>query len=125
MSSSLGETEGSQKQRVYDPAGIREWIAADQPREDRSLSSRLCEECVKTFRSILKELRRIDYLPKVVCRSLERSGASLILWADGHGILQGDLDDVLKKSRFLRKSILELLISISQTLIDRRLQLWD
>lgn len=125
MSSVLEEIESSQRQKVYDPDGIRNWISAEQPLEAPSLASRLCEECVKSFKSVLKELQNRNNLPKDIYRSLERSESSLILWVDGHGILRGNLDDALQKSRFLRKSILELLLSISQTLTDSRLQLWD
>ncbi|WQF83671.1 hypothetical protein CDEST_08685 [Colletotrichum destructivum] len=111
--------ESLQRQRLHGPIGFQDCISADQPREDRSFASRLCEECVKTFRSILKDLpSSSNHLPKDICRSLERSGGSLILWADGHGILCGNLDDALRTSRFLRKTILDLLINVSQTLID-------
>lgn len=52
-------------------------------------------------------------------RSLERSGSSLVLWAEGYGVVEGKLDDVISASPTLERSLLRLLKSVGRILSDR------
>lgn len=112
----------------YDPARIRVWLA-DEPSdtvaaealdtEEQRLTSHLCEECVHSFRYAVKISKFTKELPLPIRRNLERSGSSLVLWAEGYGVVKGKLNDVLSASPTLERSLLRLLKSIGRTLSDR------
>lgn len=68
------------------------------PAESKSLVSRLCEQCIKLTKDTLKGMRNRRGLPSIAYRSLEKSGCSLILWADGHKIVTGNVDEACRKS---------------------------
>ncbi|KAK2018380.1 hypothetical protein LZ32DRAFT_371014 [Colletotrichum eremochloae] len=104
---------------AYDPVRVQDWVAAEEIPEAESLASRLCAECIKTFKLVLREAGSRNDLPQLAKRSLERSGSSLILWAEGHGVADGKLDDALAKSRMLQQTLMGLLVSVSETLADR------
>ncbi|KAF5493543.1 hypothetical protein CGCF413_v010096 [Colletotrichum fructicola] len=57
-----------------------------------------------------------DSLSKPMYRTLEKSCSSLILWVDGYGVVKGNLDATLERSRTLNRSVLAALISICDTL---------
>ncbi|KAK1954603.1 hypothetical protein LY78DRAFT_730058 [Colletotrichum sublineola] len=104
---------------AYDPVRVQDWVAAEEIPEAESLASRLCAECIKTLKLVLREAGSRDDLPQLAKRSLERSGSSLILWAEGHGVADGKLDDALAKSRMLQQTLMGLLVSVNETLADR------
>ncbi|KAK2063388.1 hypothetical protein LY76DRAFT_642561 [Colletotrichum caudatum] len=108
----------------YDAARIRDWIAEEAP-ETESLVNRLCRRCIPAIKVVLRKTKRNHDVPELAYRSLERSGSSFILWADGHSVVHGNLDDALAKSETLRKSVLELLISIAETISDKMMPLLD
>ncbi|KAF4877739.1 hypothetical protein CGCSCA1_v003161 [Colletotrichum siamense] len=106
---------------TYDSARIRNWIAEEAlgAPEAESLVSRLCAECVTVTKAAIKETSRRQDIPKSTYRSLERNGSSLILWADGHDVVHGNLDNAVQQSITLQRCILEHLTSISETLFSR------
>ncbi|KAK1852087.1 hypothetical protein CCHR01_05327 [Colletotrichum chrysophilum] len=106
---------------TYDSARIQNWIAEavlDAP-EAKSLVSRLCAECVTVIKAAIKETSCRQDIPGSTYRSLERNGSSLILWADGHDVVHGNLDNAIQQSTTLQRCILEHLASISETLFSR------
>ncbi|PVH71686.1 hypothetical protein DL98DRAFT_596710 [Cadophora sp. DSE1049] len=102
---------------MYNP--IREWKVEEDVSDQRSITSRLCIECSKAYGAAVKHLATRKDVPKSTYRTLERSWSSLILWSDGYGVTDGELDEVLAKSCTLRQSTLELLTNISKTLTER------
>ncbi|KAF6839306.1 hypothetical protein CMUS01_04292 [Colletotrichum musicola] len=84
----------------YDPARIRDWIA-DEPTDTVAAGALDAEEY------------------SLASRLLEKSGSSMVLWAERYGVVEGKLDDVLSASRTLERSLLRLLKSIGKTLSDR------
>jgi hypothetical protein len=59
--------------------------------------------------------------PKSIYRGLESCYSSLVLWAQGYGIADGELDVLLEQSQELRHMTLGLLVSISKTLVESML----
>jgi len=56
-------------------------------------------------------------LPTPDIRRLERERDRLRLWADGYGVVSGNLDRVLADTRRMRHSTICLLVSICRTLV--------
>ena len=56
-------------------------------------------------------------LPTPDIRRLERERDRLRLWADGYGVVSGNLDHVLADTRRMRHSTICLLVSICRTLV--------
>ncbi|RYP65226.1 hypothetical protein DL770_009053 [Monosporascus sp. CRB-9-2] len=105
-------------------AWIQDWnIEAAEP-DKGSATSRLAKESVAVFKKILKGLSNRD-IPQQSFRRFETSCSSLILWETGYGVGDGKLDEAFTRSRTLRRSILEPLVSISETLTDRLIPLLD
>jgi hypothetical protein len=65
---------------------------------------------------LLKRISLDRDLSQHVYRGLENCYSSLILWAHGYGVADGNLDELLKKSRLLQSMTLEPLVRISETL---------
>ena len=119
------------KQEAYDTTQIvRQFLEATPDGSDeesqpntKSLTARLCTENLELFRTIVKQLKKHRNYSKSGTKphyiSLERSYSRLKLWSDNYGVSQGELDEVLAKSRKLRRAALKLLTSIATTLTDR------
>ncbi|ETS81698.1 hypothetical protein PFICI_06700 [Pestalotiopsis fici W106-1] len=88
-----------------------------------SFSSRLCSNILELFREVFLLLSNSDtpFLSRAEYISLERSFGQLKLWSDGYGVSTGELDDLLDKSRLLRRDTLKLLRSIGINLTERLL----
>ena len=99
-------------------APVLTWRIEEADADTGSVTSRLTRECVSVFRRFMRILPKSDVIPPKAFRQIERSCSSLILWDKGYDISSGDIDNVLAKSRKLRRSILERLISISEILSD-------
>ncbi|RFU78548.1 ankyrin repeat [Trichoderma arundinaceum] len=99
-------------QDAYDPIkNIREWQSQQlnvQP-----------SDYVALFKEIVLTLPKITHIPRDARTSLERSCSALILWSDGYGIAQGRLNATFKKSRKLRRTVLQNLLHIGRVLIER------
>ena len=102
-------------------AYIHSWVqqhaeAGDASARERSTVSRLSRECLRVFKAILKH--GAPSLDEASKRAIVHSYSSFVLWIDGYGVAEGDIDTRLEKSRALRRSIFELLTSISTTLMN-------
>lgn len=101
-------------------APVLEWWTEDPEPDQGSVTSRLTKECISVFKKTTKKLSMREAIPREMFQQFERSCFSLILWDSGYDVAQGGLDDVLAKSRTLRRLILKHLISIGMTLTDRQ-----
>ncbi len=93
---------------------------------DRSITARLCDGVLDVFHEAVRQLeqpRHAETATKPVRTSLERARGLIALWSDGYGIQDGRLDDVLAKSRNIRRSTLKTLSSIANTLLGRLIPL--
>ncbi len=86
--------------------------------ETDGLASRLSRTASELFSLALQHAQRQTSKP--VFRTLEREYGFFLLWCNGYGAVNGDLDDVLAESRGLRNSTHRLLVSICQTLTDSK-----
>ncbi|EEA19671.1 hypothetical protein TMatcc_009813 [Talaromyces marneffei ATCC 18224] len=91
---------------------------AEVPKK-RNIIADLYTECTKFYLMLLKRASLDRDLPQHIYRGLESSYSSLVLWAQGYGVADGNLDELLKKSRLLQSMTLEPLIQISETLRNR------
>lgn len=98
---------------------VLEWRVEVAEPDQGSVTSRLTKECISVFKKLMKELPKEAEVSRETFRRFERSCSSLILWDSGYDVAKGGLDDVLEKSRTLRRSIMRHLISISRALADR------
>lgn len=118
-------------QSGYDPTrNIREWQLQQQSIQlssdaDGALQhnevSRLSASLLSLFKEVILSLREQATIPKDVRISLERSCSALILWSDGYGIAQGNLNDVFKRSSKLRHTLYTNLSHLGHVLTERRL----
>ncbi|KAF5639309.1 ankyrin repeat [Fusarium sp. NRRL 52700] len=109
-------------------ARVREWNVKVVEPDPSSAASRLVKQCAVVFKKALKSMSNNPNIPTNLFRRFERCYSSLLLWDEGYGIGRGELDVSMARSRTLRRSILEPLVSIARTLIDRlipRLDLGD
>ncbi|KAI1057224.1 hypothetical protein LB507_001649, partial [Fusarium sp. FIESC RH6] len=119
---SLNERDG------YDPAAkVRLFLDAlavlnERPLDEESIVARLCSLLLVVFRDIIQKLTDSKFLADgkaPVSISLQRSLDRLRLWSDGYRICAGDQDVNFIKSRRLRRTTIEVLVSISDTLLER------
>lgn len=81
-----------------------------------SLLSRLCWGCISTMKEVLYEPSWRNELSETIRMRLDKSRSILILWSDGHGFVEGNLNAVIAKFPLLRRKLSEFLISIGTTL---------
>lgn len=101
---------------------IAKWqqgISSEHDTEEQPLIARLYAACSELFSDLLTTLRRQPSIERSTIVSLERSHGYLVLWADGYGVKDGQLESMLDRSRRARQSTLRLLMSICQTLTRR------
>ncbi|KAK3377949.1 hypothetical protein B0H63DRAFT_562026 [Podospora didyma] len=123
-----------QSQQNYDPVErVAEWqlqqsvsdhAAEGDPSQSQvegqlSNVARLCASLLDLFREANRTLAEQSSASDTVTISLERSRSALVLWSDGHGIAQGDLDNTFAKSRKLRSTTARALLHIGEILIER------
>lgn len=77
-------------------------------------------QCSSFYRLVLQRASSGSQVPRNIYRRLESHYGSLVLWADGHRISEGDLDALVGQSHGVRQVTLRLLASISTTLLDSR-----
>jgi hypothetical protein len=103
---------------------IREWQADAHHGEglvDKSVTARLCDAALGFYKELLRHLSEQLDVSKVVRMSLQRTYSLMVLWSDGYGVREGDLDDILAKSRNIRRDTLKILSSVANTLLDSML----
>lgn len=99
-------------------------ISSEYDTEKQSLLiAQLYAACSGLFSHLLAILRGQSSIKQFTIISLERSLGYLVLWADGYGVKDGQLDSMLGRSRRARQSTFRLLVSVCQTLTKRKLSL--
>ncbi|KAL7925754.1 hypothetical protein ACQKWADRAFT_282899 [Trichoderma austrokoningii] len=117
----------------YDPIrNIRQWQLqqqtfqlssdADEAFQHNEIS-RLSASLLTLFKEVILSLREEATIPKDVRISLERSCSAMILWSDGYGIAQGNLNDVFKRSSKLRRTLFTNLSHLGHVLMERLIPL--
>jgi hypothetical protein len=110
--------------RKPDPIlGAYSWIKQREPGDqsdplnEPSVTSRIVSESSSVFKVVLQHAAAPDSkVSPGTRRNLEESYSRLVLWADGYGVKDGAIDDVVAASRSLRRAVTELMVSISKTL---------
>ncbi|KAH7176760.1 hypothetical protein EDB81DRAFT_49877 [Dactylonectria macrodidyma] len=102
---------------------IKEWQAnapsADYWSGDVSVASRLCTTLLGFYEEMLRHVAKQEDVSKSIRMSLERSYSLMVLWSDAWGIREGSLDHVLSKARNIQRSMLKILSSITNALLER------
>jgi len=117
--------EPNMNNKALTVANIKAWQAQAQDNNDsidhvgRSVAARLCEEILTTFHEVLRQICQRQDIAKPIYISLGRAYSCIALWSDGYGVKEGNLDDVLAKSRVVRRSTLKALSSVAETILDR------
>lgn len=118
---SLNEQDG------YDPAAkVRLFLDAlavldEKPLDEESIVARLCSLLLVVFRDIIQKFTdsKVHTDKKApVSISLQRSLDRLKLWSDGYRICAGHQDVNFIKSGRLRRATIEVLVSISDALLE-------
>lgn len=81
--------------------------------------SRLSTSLLSLCKEVILSLREQATIPKDVRISLERSCSAMILWSDGYGIAQGNLNDIFKRSSKLRYTLFTNLSHLGRVLTER------
>lgn len=84
-----------------------------------SIYVRLCSDCVTFYRRLLRQLVEGDSIQGPTLIRLTRTFETLVLWADTHGILHGELCWTLEHSRRVRRCYIKSMNSICTTLLER------
>ena len=120
---SLNERDG------YDPAAkVRLFLDAlavldEKPLDEESIVVRLCSLLLVVFRDLIQKFTDSKLQPDEkapISISLQRSLDRLKLWTDGYRICAGDQDVNFIKSRRLKRATIEVLVSISDTLLESK-----
>lgn len=105
---------------------IAKWqqaISPERDAEEQPPIAHLYIACSELYANILAILRNQPSIERSTVVSLERSHGYLVLWADGYGVENGQLDNSLNRSRRARQSTVRLLMSVCQTLTGRKFPL--
>ncbi|KAF2708356.1 hypothetical protein K504DRAFT_382015, partial [Pleomassaria siparia CBS 279.74] len=81
--------------------------------------ARLLQGCLSLFSSLMDNSSCSSTLPKTAERMLFRSLATLRLWADGHSIFTGSLDQLLGQSKRLQHTTLATLNGLCKVLLNK------
>lgn len=95
---------------------IARWEVEAHDGDQDSLVSRLCRECIGSFRRIHRSTSVEEKLGKEGWISVDRSRHALALWADAYNVTTGGLDAAATKSPYVRRKVLGLLKSIAKAL---------
>ncbi|KAF3012669.1 hypothetical protein E8E14_011448 [Neopestalotiopsis sp. 37M] len=96
-------------------------VRDDHHIDEKPPVSHLFTVCSEFYAEIVAQLSANSATERGLLLKLQRSHSYLILWADGYGVTEGHLDASLDKSRRVKRSTINLLISICQTLTKRLL----
>ncbi len=92
--------------------------------ENPGIIGRLCQCCIQLFSNLLSKRLDNGMLSDHYWRSLQRRLDALLLWADGHDVLNGSLDHGLQESRRIRVTLLECLRRVLVILAYRNID-WN
>ena len=110
--------DSSHSKRTTD---IESWSANAEPAATEApegITSRLYRGCVNLFKAILKESSAHERITSDDRCRLENCYSAIVLWADGYGMNDGRLDELMAKSRSLRQLTWRALSRISRGLLD-------
>jgi hypothetical protein len=96
-------------------------VRDDHHIDEKPPVSHLFTVCSEFYAEIVAQLSANSATERGLLLKLQRSHSYLILWADGYGVTEGHLDASLDKSRRVKRSTINLLISICQTLTKRKI----
>ncbi|OHF01592.1 hypothetical protein CORC01_03082 [Colletotrichum orchidophilum] len=96
---------------------VSKWDVDASDKDARSVAGVLCTETIRAFRGIVRNIERRDDLPQSNRHCLKKTCDTLILWASGYGVNEGDLDEALATSWVLQRSMLELMVSVGSLLL--------
>lgn len=96
-------------------------VSQDRYADDQPLVSHLYAVCSDFYAELVSQIGADQKTDPTLLLRLQRSHSYLILWADGYGVAQGQLDSSLDRSRRAKQSTINLLISICQTLTKREM----
>ncbi|KAF2116697.1 hypothetical protein BDV96DRAFT_645109 [Lophiotrema nucula] len=101
---------------------IQDWQATalvEPESKDSGIIARLAHGCIDFLALLLQALSQSRTIPRKSENALRRSHATLKLWAEGHGVSEGRLDDILDRSRSLKFTTLTALNALCKVLIAR------
>ena len=84
---------------------------------------RLSQGCIDLYSILLGKVKEDLSFTQRESKILERNYHILLLWADGHEVLSGQLDGVLQKSKDLQRTTLLTLNSLSKVIYKREFPL--
>ncbi|ETS86364.1 hypothetical protein PFICI_00192 [Pestalotiopsis fici W106-1] len=96
-------------------------VKDDHHIDEKPPVSHLFAVCSEFYAEIVAQLGTNPATERGLLLKLQRSHSYLILWADGYGVAEGQLDASLDKSRRVKRTTINLLISICQILTKRLL----
>ncbi|KAL2876272.1 hypothetical protein SGCOL_008445 [Colletotrichum sp. CLE4] len=92
-------------------------------RDVPSIARILCIAAVRELKGVVRLAELRDDLSRSNRHCLKKACDTLTLWASGYGIPEGDLDEALATSWILQRSVLELLVSIGNLLLNKLIPL--
>lgn len=108
----------------YNPQrAIQSWRETVPTHVGGSIYARLCSDCVTFYRRLLRQLVEGESIQEPTLIQLTRNFEMLVLWADRHGVIHGELNWTLESSRRVRRYYIKSMNSICTTLLDRLLPL--
>jgi hypothetical protein len=102
---------------------IKLWQAGTSAEHDPGQAgtiAQLLQGCIDLLSSLLSDTLGLCSLPKKAKMGLCRSLATLRLWADGHNVLDGQLDRILEKSKSLQYTTLTTLNALCGVLVNSK-----
>lgn len=100
---------------------IKDWRESTFPSASQELGivGRLSQGCIDLYSILLGKVKEDSSFTQRESKIFERNYHILLLWADGHEVLSGQLDGVLQKSKDLQRTILLTLNSLSEVIYER------
>ncbi|KAJ6272255.1 hypothetical protein PSV08DRAFT_361332 [Bipolaris maydis] len=105
----------SQKNREH----IERWQQeiSSKPEGDHGIIARMFDTCLGLLRNLIQHSSP-TWITTPGHRTLRQGYATLQLWEHGHGVVEGKLDDHLKRSTEVRQATIETLIHLCRCLMD-------
>lgn len=101
---------------------IKDWQESTFPSASQGelgIVGRLSQGCIDLYSILLEKVKKDSSFTQRESKIFERNYHILLLWADGHEVLSGQLDGVLQKSKDLQRTILLTLNSLSEVMYER------
>jgi hypothetical protein len=92
---------------------------------EKGVVARLVQGCLDLFSSLLRQIPESALVTKKDGKTLRRYFATLTLWADGHGALEGKLDLLFEKATALQYPTMATLNSLCGVLVNSEFRYWS